>query len=265
MPTTATLPTYENPEPLFVHLALTDPRSREHDALREEIIEICLPLAQNIARKYVGRGEIFDDLLQTARLGAVMAVDRYDVSTGSPFLGFAVPTIMGEVRRHFRDHIWPLHVPRREKELQGKVRVMTDELTRRLHRSPTAQELATELDVPVTDITRTLVAANAFQTRSLDTPARETDGDPSMTIAETFGDEDPRFQLAEDTITVAPLLAQLSSEDQQLLIWRFYDTLTQGEIAQHLGISQMSVSRKLTRLLGDLRAQTTDDHLRVAA
>ncbi|MEU4418279.1 sigma-70 family RNA polymerase sigma factor [Nocardia salmonicida] len=246
MPTTATLPTYENPEPLFVHLALTDPRSPEHDALREEIIEICLPLAQNIARKYAGRGEIFDDLLQTARLGAVMA-------------------IMGEVRRHFRDHIWPLHVPRREKELQGKVRVMTDELTRRLHRSPTAQELATELDVPVTDITRTLVAANAFQTRSLDTPARETDGDPSMTIAETFGDEDPRFQLAEDTITVAPLLAQLSSEDQQLLIWRFYDTLTQGEIAQHLGISQMSVSRKLTRLLGDLRAQTTDDHLTVAA
>ncbi|MFI6219944.1 sigma-70 family RNA polymerase sigma factor [Nocardia salmonicida] len=86
-----------------------------------------------------------------------------------------------------------------------------------------------------------------------------------MTIAETFGDEDPRFQLAEDTITVAPLLAQLSSEDQQLLIWRFYDTLTQGEIAQRLGISQMGVSRKLSRLLGDLRAQTTDDRLAVAA
>ncbi|MFD6107726.1 sigma-70 family RNA polymerase sigma factor, partial [Nocardia salmonicida] len=183
MPTTAALPTYENAEPLFVHLALTDTNSPEHDALRGQIIEICLPLAENIARKYAGRGEVFDDLVQTARLGVVMAVDRYDVHTGSPFLGFAVPTVMGEVRRHFRDHIWPLHVPRREKELQGKVRVMTDELTRRLHRSPTAQELATELDVAVTDIARTLVAANAFQTRSLDTPARETDGDPSMTIA----------------------------------------------------------------------------------
>ncbi|MFC9876244.1 sigma-70 family RNA polymerase sigma factor [Nocardia salmonicida] len=141
----------------------------------------------------------------------------------------------------------------------------TDELTRRLHRSPIAQELATELDVPVTDIARTLVAVNAFQTRSLDTPARETDGDPSMTIADTFGDEDPRYQLTEDTITVAPLLAQLSSEDQQLLIWRFYDTLTQGEIAQRLGISQMGVSRKLTRLLADLRAQTTDDQPVLAA
>ncbi|MFC9875597.1 SigB/SigF/SigG family RNA polymerase sigma factor [Nocardia salmonicida] len=264
MSTTATRPTYEHAEPLFVHLALTDPRSPEHDALREEIIEVCLPLAEHIARKYTGRGEAFDDLLQTARLGVVMAVDRYDVTSGSPFLGFAVPTAMGEVRRHFRDHIWPLHVPRREKELQGKVRAATEDLTRRLHRSPTAQELATELDVPVTDIARTLVAANAFQTRSLDTPARDTDGDPSMTIADTFGDEDPRYQLTEDTITVAPLLAQLSPEDRQLLIWRFYDTLTQGEIAERLGVSQMSVSRKLTRLLRDLRAQTTDDQLALA-
>ncbi|MFD3745647.1 SigB/SigF/SigG family RNA polymerase sigma factor [Nocardia sp. NPDC058633] len=250
--------TYEHAEPLFAHWALTDPRSPEHSALRAQIIEVCLPLAEHIARKYAGRGEIFDDLLQTARLGMVMAVDRYDVTTGSPFLGFAVPTIMGEVRRHFRDHIWPLHVPRREKELQGKVRAATEELSRRLQRSPTAQELATELDVPVTDIARTLVAANAFQTRSLDTPARDNDGDPGMTVAETFGAEDPHYRLTEDTITVAPLVAQLSSEEQQLLIWRFYDTLTQGEIAERLGVSQMSVSRKLTRLLGDLRTQAAD-------
>ncbi|MFF2392854.1 SigB/SigF/SigG family RNA polymerase sigma factor [Nocardia sp. NPDC058114] len=250
---------YENAEPLFAHWALTDPRSPEHDALRDRIIEVCLPLAEHIARKYAGRGEIFDDLLQTARLGMVMAVDRYDVTTGSPFLGFAVPTIMGEVRRHFRDHIWPLHVPRREKELQGKVREATEEMSRRLQRSPTAHELAAELDVPVTDIARTLVAANAFQTRSLDTPARDNDGDPGMTVAETFGDLDPSYRLTEDTITVAPLLAQLSPQDRQLLIWRFYDTLSQGEIAERLGVSQMSVSRKLTRLLGDLRAKAADD------
>ncbi len=251
--------TYEHAEPLFVHLSLTDPRSPEHDALREEIIEVCLPLAEHIARKYANRGEIFDDLLQTARLGMVMAVDHYDVTTGSPFLGFAVPTIMGEVRRHFRDHIWPLHVPRREKELQGKVRAASEEMSRRLQRSPTAHELATELDVPVTDIARTLVAANAFQTRSLDTPARDNDGDPSMTVADTFGADDPHYRLAEDTITVAPLLAQLPPEDRQLLIWRFYDTLSQAEIAERLGVSQMSVSRKLTRLLGNLRAEAADE------
>ena len=105
MTTAAARPTYEHAEPLFVHLALTDPHSPEHDALREEIIGICLPLAEHIARKYAGRGEVFDDLLQTARLGVVMAVDRYDVTTGSTFLGFAVPTAMGEVRRNFRDHI----------------------------------------------------------------------------------------------------------------------------------------------------------------
>ncbi|MGW5922214.1 SigB/SigF/SigG family RNA polymerase sigma factor [Nocardia fluminea] len=265
MPKTTARITYENAEPLFAHLSLTDPRSPEHDALREEIIEVCLPLAEHIARKYAGRGEIFDDLLQTARVGMVMAVDRYDVTTGSPFLGFAVPTIMGEVRRHFRDHIWPLHVPRREKELQAKVRAATEEMSRRLQRSPTAHELATELDVPVTDITRTLVAANAFQTRSLDTPARDNDGDPSMTVADTFGTEDPHYRLTEDTITVAPLLAQLSAEERQLLIWRFYDTLTQGEIAERLGVSQMSVSRKLTRLLGSLRAEATDDQMAPAA
>ncbi|MEV4152422.1 SigB/SigF/SigG family RNA polymerase sigma factor [Nocardia salmonicida] len=251
--------TYEHAEPLFVHLSLTDPRSPEHEALRDRIIEVCLPLAEHIARKYANRGEIFDDLLQTARLGMVMAVDRYDVTTGSPFLGFAVPTIMGEVRRHFRDHIWPLHVPRREKELQGKVRAATEEMSRRLQRAPTAHELAIELEVPVTDIARTLVAANAFQTRSLDTPARENDGDPSMTVADTFGADDPHYRLAEDTITVAPLLAQLSPEDRQLLIWRFYDTLSQGEIAERLGVSQMSVSRKLTRLLGNLRAEAADE------
>ncbi|WP_194828181.1 SigB/SigF/SigG family RNA polymerase sigma factor [Nocardia sp. XZ_19_231] len=251
--------TYEHAEPLFVHLSLTDPRSPEHDALRDRIIEVCLPLAEHIARKYANRGEIFDDLLQTARLGMVMAVDRYDVTTGSPFLGFAVPTIMGEVRRHFRDHIWPLHVPRREKELQGKVRAATEQMSRRLQRSPTAHELATELEVPVTDIARTLVAANAFQTRSLDTPARDNDGDPSMTVADTFGADDPAYRLAEDTITVAPLLAQLPPEDRQLLIWRFYDTLSQGEIAERLGVSQMSVSRKLTKLLGNLRAEAADE------
>ncbi|MFD6396542.1 SigB/SigF/SigG family RNA polymerase sigma factor, partial [Nocardia sp. NPDC060249] len=265
MPHTTDLRTYEHAEPLFAHWALTDPHSPEHHTQRDRIIEACLPLAEHIARKYAGRGEIYDDLLQTARLGMVMAVDRYDLTTGSPFLGFAVPTIMGEVRRHFRDHLWPLHVPRREKELQGKVRAATEEMSRRLQRCPTAHELATELDIPITDITRTLVAANAFQTRSLDTPTRDTDGEPGMTVAETFGDEDPSYRLTEDTITVAPLLAQLSPEDQQLLIWRFYDTLSQSDIAQRLGISQMSVSRKLTKLLSSLRAKTTDEQLVPAA
>lgn len=250
--------TYENIEPLFVHWSLTDPAAPEHAALREQIIGICLTLADNIARRFAGRGESNDDLVQTARLGLVMAVDRYDVSTGAPFLGFAVPTVMGEVRRHFRDRTWALHVPRSDKELHARIRPAIETLTRRLHRSPTAYDLARELGVEVTDITRAMAAAEAHRTRSLDTPLPTDDGSRTTTIADTLGAEDPRFEITEQTLTVAPLLARLSPQERQLLTWRYYDSLTQSDIAERLGISQMTVSRKLTRLLTQLQRQTTD-------
>ena len=257
--------TYDRPEPLFVRWSLTTPGSAEHAALRAEIIATCLPLAENIARRFANRGEVFEDLLQTARVGLVIAVDRYDVTHGAPFLGFAVPTVMGEVRRHFRDRTWALHVPRRDKELYAQIRGATEKLTRQLDRSPTAYELAAELEVEITDITRAMSVAEAHNTRSIDTPLSDAEGAPGMSIADSIGDEDPSFELAEDVITVAPLIAQLSEEDRQLLVWRFYDSLTQSDIAARLGSSQMSVSRKLTRILGRLRAQTIDDREHQAA
>ncbi|MGW5312078.1 SigB/SigF/SigG family RNA polymerase sigma factor [Nocardia thailandica] len=250
--------TYENVEPLFVHWSLTDPAAPEHAALRERIIGICLTLADNIARRFAGRGESHDDLIQTARVGLVMAVDRYDVRTGAPFLSFAVPTVMGEVRRHFRDRTWALHVPRSDKELHARIRPAIETLTRKLHRSPTAYDLAAELEVDVTDITRAMAAAEAHQTRSLDTPLPAGDSGRTATIADTLGAEDPRFELTEQTLTVAPLLARLSPQERQLLVWRYYDSLTQSDIAERLGISQMTVSRKLTRLLTQLQHQTVD-------
>lgn len=250
--------TYENVEGLFAHWSLTDPDGAEHTALRDRIIEVCLPLAEHIAQRYAGRGETFEDLVQTARLGLVVAIDRYDVGQGAPFLGFAVPTVMGEVRRHFRDRTWALHVPRGDKELHARIRPATEELTRRLDRSPTAYELAAELGVEVTDITRALAAADAHDTRSLDTPLPHNGDGRTTTIADSIGGEDPRFELTEQILTVAPLLEALSEADRTLLVWRYYDSLTQSDIADRLGVSQMSVSRKLTRLLGRLHDQAVD-------
>ena len=251
--------TYENVEGLFARWSLTDPAGDEHAALRARIIEICLPLAEHIAQRYAGRGETFDDLVQTARLGLVVAVDRFDVTQGAPVLSFAVPTVMGEVRRHFRDRTWALHVPRSDKELHARIRPATEELTRRLDRSPTAYELAAELEVDVTDVTRALAAADAHSTRSIDTPLPGGGDESTTTIADSIGGEDPRFELAEQILTVAPLLERLTEEERNLLIWRYYESLTQSDIAARLGVSQMSVSRKLTRLLGRLHDQALDE------
>lgn len=250
--------TYENIEPMFAHWSLTDRNTDTHRELRARIIEICLPLAENIARRFSGRGETYEDLLQTARVGLVVAVDRFDVGRGAGFLGFAVPTIMGEVRRHFRDRTWALHVPRRDKELQTQIGPATEKLLGVLGRSPTAYELAAELGVEVTDITRAKIAADAHNTRSLDIPLPDGEGGQMVTVADRIGDEDPGFELAEQTLTVAPLLARLSEDERQLLVWRFYDSLNQSDIAERLGISQMSVSRKLTRLLNRLRSEAID-------
>lgn len=256
--------TYDRPEPLFVQWSATDPGSAEHAELRDRIIETCLPLAENIARRFTGRGETFEDLLQTARVGLVVAIDRYDVTQGSPFLGYAVPTVMGEVRRHFRDRTWALHVPRRDKELHAQIRPTTEKLTRELDRSPTAYELADELGVDVTDITRAMAAAEAHHTRSLDVRVQDSESGQGMSIADTFGAVDPSFELAERSLSVAPLLKSLSEDDRQLLVWRYYDSLTQSDIAERLGVSQMSISRKLTRVLRRLQdgaAETGDQRV----
>lgn len=138
---------YDNIEPWLEKLTALEKTDPHRAVLREEVMRRCLPLAEHIARKFSGRGESFDDVLQIARVGLVLAVDRFDVSRGTPFLAFAVPTIMGEVRRHFRDNTWSLRVPRRVKEIQLRVGPATESLSHRLGRMPTAREIAAELDV----------------------------------------------------------------------------------------------------------------------
>ncbi|MEU1521702.1 RNA polymerase sigma factor SigF [Nocardia rhamnosiphila] len=251
---------YDNIEPLFgkaAALAEGDPARAE---LRAEIMRRCLPLAEHIARKFSGRGENYDDLLQVARLGLVNAVDRFDVSRGSSFLSFAVPTIMGEVRRHFRDNTWSVRVPRRVKELQLNLGPTIEILSQRLGRVPRAKEIAAELEIDVVEVTQALIAGNAYQASSLDAPATGDDGDSSaLPLVESLGAEEPSYGWLEDYLAIEPLLDELSERERQVLRMRFFESRTQSQIAEELGVSQMHISRILSRTLGWLREQALRD------
>ncbi|MGW5312026.1 SigB/SigF/SigG family RNA polymerase sigma factor [Nocardia thailandica] len=251
---------YEQLEPVFTQLAALPPDSREHARLRERIITACLPLAEHIATRYSGRGEPYDDLLQVASLGVVLAVDRYDVTRGVQFLGFAVPTIMGEVRRHFRDTTWALRVTRADKELQARVTKLIDDLTQTLQHSPTIAELATAADIAPEDVVRARVAAEAYNTNSLDSPTVAGEPDAPSVMA-TLRYDEPCYNLTEQSMSAAPAVAGLNAEERQLLHWRYFTGLSQEEISHHLGVSQMSVSRYLKQLLDRLRREIGLDDL----
>ncbi|MBC7303718.1 MAG: RNA polymerase sigma factor SigF [Nocardia sp.] len=246
---------YDNIEPWFEKLRTLPSGDEHHDALRGQVIELCLPLADHIARKFNGRGEQYDDLEQTARVGLVLAVDRYDVTRGSSFLSFAIPTIMGEVRRHFRDRTWAVRVPRRLKEIQLRIGPATEELSQRLGRLPNAREIADELEVDLVEVTRTLVAGNGYQTNSIDGVTHDGRDNSTQPITDTLGSDEPCYQLTEDAMAVRPLIAALPAEERRVLIKRFYESKTQSEIAAELGVSQMQVSRILSRTLAMLREQ----------
>ncbi|MEV0251843.1 RNA polymerase sigma factor SigF [Nocardia sp. NPDC050712] len=240
-------------------LAALESRDPRRPVLREHIIGLCLPLAEHIARKFAGRGETFDDLLQVARLGLLHSIDRFDPNYGTNFLAFAVPTIMGEVRRHFRDHTWAVRVPRRTKDLQQLLGPATEALTHRLGRAPRAREIAAELEVDLVEITNALIARNAYQASPIEAgTSSESDWAPQSLI-DLLGAEDTRFGLVEDFLAVKPLIAALPDRDRLVLNLRFFEFRTQSEIAEQIGISQMQVSRILSRTLNTLREQVSCD------
>ncbi|MBF6347705.1 MULTISPECIES: RNA polymerase sigma factor SigF [Nocardia] len=247
---------YDNLEPWFDKLAGLEPGDPHRQEIRTEIVHLGLPLADHIARRFSGRGETFDDLLQIARMGLVQAVDRFDVSRGSSFLSFAVPTIMGEVRRHFRDHTWDVRVPRGTKELHLRIGPASEALFQRLGRTPTAREIAAELDVELTEVTQALIAGNGHTSNSLDAAVREHDDEtPPPAVLTRLGTEEPCYRLLEDAMAVRPLIEQLPRRERQVLVWRYFGSMTQNQIAERLGISQMQVSRILTKTLKTLREQ----------
>jgi RNA polymerase sigma-B factor len=245
---------YADVPDMFRELATIEADSSEFQRHRDEIVQRCLPLADHIARRFEGRGEPRDDLVQVARVGLVNAVVRFDVETGSDFVSFAVPTIMGEVRRHFRDNSWSVKVPRRLKELHLRLGTATAELSQRLGRAPTASELAEELGMDREEVVEGLVAGSSYNTLSIDS-ASGSDEDDARAIADTLGDVDASLDRIEDQEALRPLLEALPERERMVLILRFFESMTQTQIAERIGISQMHVSRLLAKSLSRLRDQ----------
>jgi RNA polymerase sigma-B factor len=241
---------------MFRRLQEADETSPEYWRERERIFERCLPLAEHIARRYRNRGEPLDDLVQAARVGLVNAVNRFDADNGTDFLGFAVPTIMGEVRRHFRDVGWAVKVPRRLKELQVQLNRARDELTQQVGRAPTASELAEHLGIDREEVIESTIASSNYTTVPADMPIGSVDR--HRTIGDTFGDVDGNLDKILNIQTVRPLIAALSERERTVLALRFFENMTQSEIADHIGCSQMHVSRILAAALGTLRSQAHD-------
>jgi RNA polymerase sigma-B factor len=240
---------------MFRHLVMLDEQSSEYSGRRNLIIERCLPLADHIARRFSNRGEPLEDLVQVARMGLLQAVNRFDVDNGADFLAFAVPTIMGEVRRYFRDHGWSVKVPRRMKELGPQLNRALDELSQLLGRAPTASEIASHLGLDREEVVQAQIASSSYSTLSSDAPAFRAAGDDERSISSSFGDLDANLEKVLDIETVRPLLAALPARQQTVLLLRFFENMTQTQIAERLGISQMHVSRLLARSLATLRDQ----------
>jgi RNA polymerase sigma-B factor len=220
-------------------------------AARDEIVERFLPLARQLARRYAGAGEPLEDLIQVASLGLVKAVDRFDPKRAVAFSSFAVPTILGELKRHFRDKGWSVRVPRDLQELALRLDRVAEELARELGRAPTPAELAARLQVSEEDVLEAREAAHAYRAVSLDRPRTEEDeGAPS--VADAMGGEDPGFSRAEDAATVDQLLRVLAPREREVLRLRFVEDLTQQEIGERIGVSQMHVSRLIRQAIARL-------------
>ncbi|SFB06308.1 RNA polymerase sigma-B factor [Amycolatopsis marina] len=247
---------YSDVTPLFEKMAALPTGDPGREGLREQIITRCLPLAEHIARRFSGRGEARDDLVQVARLGLLNAVDRYEVGRGSEFISFAVPTIMGEVRRYFRDSSWALRVPRRLKELHLAISQASGVLAQRLGRAPTPSELAAELDLDAEEIADGLLAGNAYQSISVDNTVG--DKEDGLALVDTIGDYDADLENVENHEALQPLLRELPARERNVLMLRFFGNLTQTQIAERVGISQMHVSRLLSRTLQHLREELTE-------
>lgn len=236
----------------------TLPEGPQRDALREEIVESWLPMADRLAGRFRNRGENSDDLRQVAALGLVKAVDRYDPELGNAFESYAVPTITGEIKRHFRDHMWTLHVPRRVQDLRNRVRFASQDLSQTISgRRPTVAEIAERARLSEEDVLTGLEALESFTALSLD--AELPGSDDGYSLSDALGSADPALDTVIDREAVKPRLQALPERERAILYMRFFDDMTQSRIADELGISQMHVSRLITRCCSRLRDQVMRD------
>ncbi len=232
-------------------------QQRDDEAAREALVRRYLPLANRLARRYMHSSEPFEDLQQVASLGLLKALDRFDPSRGRPFQSFAVPTMLGEIRRYFRDSGWSMHVPRGVQELALKVRDAQEAFANEHGRAPTVNQLAVYLELGVEEVIDAVIAMQGYKTLSLDAPrAAGEREDAAINYGEAIGDEDERYELVELDATVTAVLDHIPPRQRRILHMRFVEDLTQTEIAARVGISQMQVSRLLRRSLEELRALT---------
>ncbi|MGW2741318.1 SigB/SigF/SigG family RNA polymerase sigma factor [Streptomyces sp. NPDC001450] len=239
-------------------LLRTLPEGPRRDGLRDEVVRAWLPMAHRIATRYRDRGESLEDLRQVAALALVKAVDRFDPDRGGAFASYAVPTITGELRRHFRDHTWVLRVPRRTQELRRRVAMVHQELARSDGEFPAA-EIAARTHLGTDEVREGLSARNAYAVLSLDVELTAVGAGGGKTLADTLGGPDPGLETVVDRETVRPLIGALPERDRRILYLRFFRGMTQQGIAEEYGVSQMHISRVLNRICSQLREQALAD------
>ncbi len=228
-----------------------------HASVRDGLVHLHLPLVQHCARRFRNRGEPYEDLVQVGTIGLLKSIDRFDAKRGVEFSTYATPTIIGEIKRHFRDKGWAIRVPRRLQELRMQIGAATGELTQNLGRSPTPRELAERIGCTVEEIIEGMESSNAYSTLSLDASDDTDDGSSSMLDA--IGVDDDNIEHVQVRESLKPLLDKLDAREKRILLLRFFKNMTQSEIAAEIGVSQMHVSRLLARTLERLRASLQDD------
>ncbi|CAO5182768.1 RNA polymerase sigma-B factor [Frankia sp. AiPs1] len=242
---------------LFVQLAALPEGDPQRSAIRDQLVRMHLPLVEYLARRFRNRGEPLDDLVQVATIGLIKSVDRFDTERGVEFSTYATPTIVGEIKRHFRDKGWAIRVPRRLQELKLSLTKATSELSQTLGRSPTVSEIARHLQMSEEDVLEGLESANAYSAVSLDAP--DSGDDEAPAVADTLGVQDESLEGVEYRESLKPLLEKLPPREKRILLLRFFGNMTQSQIATELGISQMHVSRLLARTLAQLRRGLLED------
>ncbi len=236
----------------FDQLAVLEEGTAQYQYVRNTLIELNMSLVRYAAGRFRNRGDEMEDIVQVGMIGLIKAIDRFELSREVQFATFAVPYIVGEIKRFFRDTSWAVHVPRRLQEARVELAKATEELSSRLGRSPTVDELAALMNLAPEEVIEARLASNAYNSSSLDA-VLHGDATDETPLADFIGEEDPSLELVEDFHSLAPLVAQLPERDREILHMRFVEELTQSQIGERLGVSQMQISRLLSRTLATLR------------
>ncbi|MFB7275676.1 RNA polymerase sigma factor SigF [Streptomyces hydrogenans] len=238
----------------FRELAVLDEGTHEYQYARNTLIEMNMSLVRYAAGRFRHRADEMEDIVQVGMIGLIKAIDRFELSREVEFTTFAVPYIVGEIKRFFRDTSWAVHVPRRLQEARVELAKATEELSTRLGRTPTVKELAELMSLTEAEVTEARLASNGYNSSSLDAALSGDDEDRDASLTDFIGSEDPAMELVEDFHSLAPLIADLDDRDRRIIHLRFVEELTQAEIGERLGCSQMHVSRLLARTVKRLRA-----------